>query len=537
MKRLLPVLVLSAIGGCAGGDDSSAPAVETPKVAPQLAAKTGVARLTSAQYRNIVADVFGPEVVVPPALEPDVVQDGLVAIGASNATISVRGVEQYESAGFKIAAQVTKNDALRARAIPCTPSGPADAGCAEKMASYLGQKLWRRPLTADEVAGVKDTTLKAASVLGDFNKGAEFGMARLLQSPNFLFRIALGAADGSVKRYTAFELAERVSFFLWNTSPDDELLAAAANGAILTDVGIREQAERLLASPRARVGLRSFVTQWLGLGDLDQLSKDPKLFTYYTPDLGPAAREETLRVFERIVFDEKADFRDVFTTRRTFVNPKLASMYQVPAPTNEGYGEVELPADGPRAGLLGHISILAQYAHPVSSSATLRGKFIRTRLLCGEIPPPPVNVNTALPEPSGTTRTLRERVAEHLTDPGCRACHLRMDPIGLGLENFDGIGRFRKNDNDEQIDPSGKLDDSTFADARGLGQVLRDDPRTTRCVSQYMYRYATGFYEEFEENETIDAIDYSFRKSGHRVDQLMLSVVLSPGFRLSGDPQ
>lgn len=536
MKRLLPTLLLAAIAGCTSSDDES-PAPETPKVAPELAAQTGLSRLTAAQYRNSIADVFGPEVVVPAQLEPDVVQEGLAAIGATAASVSVRGVEQYESAAYKIAAQVTKSAQLTARAIPCTPSGPADAACAEKMASFLGLKLWRRPLSQEEVASVRDVTLKAAGVLGDFAKGAEFGIARLLQSPNFLFRVALGEVDGAKRRYPAYELASRVSYFLWNTTPDDELLAAAANGSLVTDVGLREQSERLLASPRARVGLRSFVTQWLGLGELDQLSKDPKLFTYYTPDLGPAAREETLRVFERIAFDEKGDFRDVFTTRRTFVNPKLASMYQVPAPTNEGFGEVELPFDGPRGGLLGHISVLAQYAHPVSSSATLRGKFIRTRLLCGDIPPPPVNVNTALPEPSGTTRTLRERVAEHLTDPGCRACHLRMDPLGLGLENFDGIGRFRRDDNEEKIDPSGDVDGARFTDSRSLGQLLHDDPRATRCVAQYMYRYATGFYEVFEENPTIDAIDYTFRTSGHRLDQLMLAIVLTPGFRLSGDPQ
>ncbi len=536
MRRLLSTLLLAVVAGCAS-DDGDAPAVEAPKVAPQLAAHTGLARLTAAQYRNSVVDVFGPEVVVPTQLEPDVAQEGLIAIGATSTSISARGVEQYESASYKIAAQVMKSDSLRARAVPCAPTGPTDADCATKLATSLGLSLWRRPLSAEEVASVRDVTLKAAAVLGDFYKGAEYGVARLLQSPSFLFRVALGALEDGVRRYPSYELAARVSYFLWDTTPDSELLGAAANGALTTDAGLREQAERMLASPRARAGLRAFVTQWLGLGDLDQLSKDPKLFTYYSPELGPAAREETLRLFERVAFDEKSDFREVFTTLRTSVNPKLASMYQVPAPTRDGFGEVELPFDGPRAGLLGHISLLAQYAHPVSSSATLRGKFIRTRLLCGDIPPPPVNVNTALPEPSGTTRTLRERVAEHLVDPGCRACHTRMDPLGLGLENFDGIGRYRREDNGAVIDPRGDVDGAAFADARGLGQALRDDPRTTRCVSQYMYRYATGFYEAYEENPTIDAVDYSFRASGHRLDRLMLAIVLSPGFRLSGDPQ
>ncbi len=204
----------------------------------------------------------------------------------------------------------------------------------------------------------------------------------------------------------------------------------------------------MLASPKARDGLRNFVTEWLRLGSLDRLEKDAKLFTTYTPDLGPMAREETLRVFEDLVFDRDDDVRTVFTTRRTFVTPKLASMYQVPAPSPTGFAPIELPADGARRGLLGQISILALYAHPTtSSSATLRGKFVREKLLCQPIPPPPVGLNTAIPEPDAVSRTLRQRVKVHLTDAYCNGCHSQMDPIGLGLESFDGIGRFRTKEN------------------------------------------------------------------------------------------
>lgn len=150
-----------------------------------------------------------------------------------------------------------------------------------------------------------------------------------------------------MKRYTAHAMASRLSFFLWNTTPDDELLDAAQAGALVEENGLRQQVERLLASPRARVGARNFFGEYLGLGDLDALSKDPKIFTYYSPDVGPAAREETLRLFEHFVFDIDADYRDLFTTRVTFVNPKLASMYAIPAPGSGGFGRAACPKTAP----------------------------------------------------------------------------------------------------------------------------------------------------------------------------------------------
>jgi hypothetical protein len=539
------LLAASAAAGAAGlpaaGALAGAAALPGCSEAPLQAAQTGAQRLTWAQYGNSVHDLLGDDVVVPPvtALEPDVTQGGFASVGASIASISARGVEQYEKAGYDIAKQALA-EGKRKALVPCTPSGTADEACARAFVQQVGRRVFRRPLEADEVTAYAAVSVKAATGLGDFYKGLEYGLSGMLQSPGFLFRAASGEPDpehAGKRRYTSYEMASRLSYFLWNSTPDAELLEAAEAGALVTDAGLAEQAKRLLASPRARQGARSFYSQYLGLDQLDTLSKDPKIFVNFSPELGPAAREETLRVFESIAFDDDGDYRDIFTTRRTFVNPKLAALYHVPAPVENGFGEILLPEDGPRQGLLGHASILALNAHPVSSSATLRGKFIRTTLLCGTIPSPPVNVNTALPEPSGTTRTLRERVKEHLVDPGCASCHRNMDPIGLGLENFDGLGAFRKRDNDAIIDASGELDGVAFADARELGVALREHPKIASCFVSNLYRYATSFVEAEADVGTIEALTYEFSASGHKVKSLLLTIVMSPGFRLAQEPQ
>jgi hypothetical protein len=510
-----------------------------PPVPPAVPAQTGSQRLSIAQYVNAVHDVFGADIAVPTALEPDTSLSGFVSIGGAQSAISPRGVEQYEDAAFKIAAQALA-PARRAALVPCTPTGPADDACARAFATKIGRRVWRRALTPDEVTTIAGITTQAGTTLADFYQGLAYGIAALLESPVFLYRGAAGEPDPEAsgkRRYTSAEMASRLSFFLWNSTPDDALLDAADAGTLTDPAELEKQVTRMLASPRARAGLRNFVTEYLRLDQLDQLSKDPTIFTHYNPDVGPAAREETLRDFEDMVFDRDGDYRDLFTTRRTFVNPKLASLYEVLAPKSDGFAEVELPADLPRRGLLGQVSFLSLYAHPTSSSATLRGKFIRTVLLCGVVPPPPVNVNTALPEPSTTARTLREREKVHLSDPFCAGCHLQMDPIGLGLENFDGLGGYRKKDNGEVIDPSGDLDGSKFSGAVELAERVRNHPALARCFVKRMYEYATSFVETPAEAPVLTALSDDFKASGYRVKSLMLTIATSPGFRLAGSPQ
>lgn len=533
------LLSCALLASCKGSDSTTTAPQPVPEgpVGPAVPSLSGAQRLTVAQYRAAIRDLFGPEVVVPPALEPDVALDGFLSVGASKSTVSARGVEQYESAAYAIANQIFADPKLKARVLSCAT---ADAACAKTFVKETGRRVFRRPLADSEVDKLVNVITTAQTTLGTFEKGLVYGLGALLQSPHFLYRPAVGEADPEhpgQKRYTGYELATRLAIFLWASVPDDALLAAAESGALGSYDGVKKEVDRMLASPKARDGLRNFVREWLGLGELDRLEKDAKLFTTYTPDLGPMAREETLRVFEDLVFDRDADLRDVLTTRETFVTPKLASMYQIPAPSPDGFARVTLPEDTPRRGLLGQIAILALYAHPTSSSATLRGKFVRTKLLCLEIPAPPVNVNTALPEPTDSAKTLRDRVKIHFQNPTCASCHKIMDPIGLGLEQYDGIGRWRTKENGALIDPSGTLDGTDFAGPGDLAQAIHDHPDFPSCVVKKLYAYATGFTPQETEKPTISALTERFVATGHRMKPLLAAVATSPAFRAFGAAQ
>jgi len=265
--------------------------------------------------------------------------------------------------------------------------------------------------------------------------------------------------------YDDWEMATRLSFFLWNSIPDQELLQAAQAGDLVSDAGLQGQIDRMLADPRAIEGVRNLFTEMLHLDLLDDLSKDPTVYTYMSDTLGSSAREESLQDIQSLVFDDDGSYLDLFTSQQTHVDRTLAALYNIPAPSPDGFGTVTLDPAGGRRGFLGQAAFLALNAHAVSTSATRRGIFVREVLLCQQIPDPPANANTAIPEVSADAPIMRDRIAEHLADPFCASCHSLTDPIGLGFESFDGIGRWRSTENGATIDPSGTLDGVDFADA------------------------------------------------------------------------
>lgn len=493
-------------------------------------------RLTQAQYVHAVHDLLGEDLLVSRPMEPDVPLNGSISVGAASTSLSPRGVEQYEALAYDLAEQLLRNDARRARVLTCTPTATVDATCAESFVRATGRRLWRRPLTAAETAALVTLAGNAATTLNDFHRGLEFALSAMLQSPHFLFRTELAepAVGAEPARFSLYSLAGRLAFFLWNSPPDDALLAAAEDGSLGTDDGLRAQVARMSASPRLARGLRAFVTEWLGLQRLDAVSKDPMVFTSFSSDVPAAAREETLSLAEHLALSRDVDFREFVTTRETFVNRRLASIYNVRAPSElrpDGFGLVTLPETSPRRGLLGHVSILALAAHPTSTSPTLRGKFIREALLCNEIPMPPVSVNTALPEPSPSLRTMRERLQRHQADPTCNSCHALLDPIGLALEHFNGIGTWRPNDQGAPIDASGSLDRVTYRDALGLSQAIHDAPAFPRCITTRLYRFAYGRHEGDGEEAEIGRLSQDFAYGGYRLRRLMSSIATSAAFR------
>lgn len=490
----------------------------------------GLPRLTSAQYRNAIGELFGPTVLVPTNLEPDLPAEGSVALGAATNAISPVGVERYEGAAYAIAEQVMAEGEVRDGLVTCTPTAPGDAACATQVLRPLMRRAFRRAVTEDEVQSVVAVAVNAAATLGDFYDGLEYGIAALLMSPDFLYRPALGTDAPAGGALSAFELASRLSFFLWDTVPDEALLAAAEEDRLSGDA-LSAEVDRMLADPRVRQGMRAFVSDWLGLDRLSDLSKDPTLFRAASPELGPAAREETLRFFEHLFLTTEAPLAEMLTSRTTFVNRRLAAIYEIPAPTADGFGMVTLPATEERRGLLGQVSVLALHAHAVSTSPTLRGRFIRETLLCTAVPAPPVNVETSIPEPSTEARTLRERLASHRSVSFCASCHALLDPIGLGLESYDGIGRHRTLDNDFPIDPSGELDGRPYANMGELTEALSRHPNLRSCFVRRVFRYATGGPGDERDLPAVAALLTAFGDSGDRYRALLRAIALSPAFR------
>jgi len=493
-------------------------------------------RLTKQQYLNSVSHLLDPDLVMPTSLEPDESADGLLSIGAGRSALSPLGVENYEGAAFSLAEQAMAPGPLRSRLVPCSPVGSSDDACARQALEPMGRLAWRRDLTESEIGELVAMAGDAGTILGDFYDGMEIALGYLLQSPNFVYRIELGEVDeDGIRRYTDHEMASRLSYFLWNTTPDTELLSAADAGRLSEPEDIAAEVDRMLADERARGGFRNLVNEMLELFDLDALIKDPISFPAMRSEIGPAAREETLSTVEALVFDRDEDFRDWLTTRETYVDINLAMLYAVPAPNLDGFAPTTLPKDGLRRGLLGQASILAMHAHPVSTSATRRGIFIRETLLCQHMPPPPADVDTSIPEPSPDALTLRDRVAAHLEEPFCANCHLAMDPMGLALENFDGIGMYRETENGAPIDPSGDLDGVPFDNYTELTEVLWENPNFTACMADTVYSYAAGHRPELGEMDYNHWLHRRFRDEDYSMKALLREVATSETFRTAAE--
>lgn len=523
-----------------GCDDAPQPPAEdadrgpAPAVAPP---PPTLRRLTEAQYGNTVRALLGDDVVLPTALEPDAEAEGLLSVGAATTSVSSLGVERYEDAALLLAGQVADEPTRFAAVVGCEPAAADDAACAESFVRTFGRKAWRRPLTDTEVQRLVSVVTLTGGESDSFAEGVRYGAAALLQSPHFLYRREHGQPDpddATVRLLDDWELATRLAYLLWAEPPDDTLLDAAERGELSTDEGLRAQAERMLADDRARQGVRALFTELFELYELDDVDKDPTVFTHASAELGPAAREETLRVIESIVFDDRRDFRDILTTQDTFVDPRLAALYRVPAPAPEGFGPVTLdPADG-RRGLLGQASVLMLNATATRTSATLRGVFVRKTLLCHVVPPPPAGVDTSIPEADASSPTLRERIATHLEDPTCANCHTLMDPIGLGLERLDGLGRWRDTENGASIDASGELDGETFSDAWDLAGVISRHDALGPCFTRHLYRYALGHAVAEGESDMVAWIAEGFAQNEHDWLDLTLDLVSSPAFRRAG---
>jgi len=486
-------------------------------------------RLTEAQYRTIVADVFGSHIVIAGRFDPLQRTGGLLAIGAGRASMTQSGLERAAGMAKAIAQQVV-NDTNRAVLIPCTPANAAtrDDACATTTVDKIGRLLFRRPLTGDETATYVKIAGSAADTRKDFYAGLSYALQGLLSAPDFLF-ITETTADGN--NLDAYAKASRLSFALWNSTPDDTLLKAAASGALDTDKGVAAEVDRMIASPRLANGMRAFFTDAWALDDFATLEKDTLIYPAFTMTTTLDAKEQLLRTVEHHLLDKNADYRDLFVTRDTFVSRALGMVYRIPASNPTGWVPYTFPEGDARAGIQNLPGFVALRAHPGKSSPTLRGKAIRELLLCQRVPDPPAEVNfDQFNDPNSPAKTARARLDLHSNEPACSGCHKIMDPIGLAQEHFDGAGQLRKTENGEAIDASGELDGIKFSDAVGLGQAMRVNPAAPACVVNRLYAYSVGRAVESGEKDWMRALEMGFAEDDYRFTALLKRIVTSRAF-------
>jgi hypothetical protein len=494
-------------------------------------------RLRPDQYRRVIADVFGPTIKIGGRFEPDLREGGLFAVGAGRVGVTATGMEQYDAMAQDIAAQVVSEE-HRATLIPCAPRSATapDDTCAAKFFASAGPLLYRRPLTSGENAAAVMLAHATSESLADFYAGLATSLAGMLESPQFLFRAELTEPDPGkpgAYRLEAYSKASQLSFFLWNAGPDRKLMAAAQSGKLDTASGLAAEVDRMMGSPRLESGLRAFFADMLQFDLFDSLAKDAKIFPKWTFKVAEDAQEQTLRTIVDVLLTQRGDYRDLFTTRATFLTPLLGSIYGVPLPQASPHWQpYEFPASDPRAGIQSQASFVALHSHEGLSSPTLRGKALREVLLCEPIPAPPANVNFAVAQDTHNPnfKTMRDRLTAHRTDPTCAGCHKLMDPVGLALENFDSDAGFRAAENGQPIDASGELDGEAFTGAAGLGRAIHDNPATGACLARRLYSFATGRAPARRDIAWIRSLEQGFAVDGYRVPELMRRIATSENF-------
>ncbi|WP_266217768.1 DUF1592 domain-containing protein [Paraliomyxa miuraensis] len=496
--------------------------------------------LLQRQYVGAVEELLGPEAAAAADPPENHAINGFDAVGAAQLALGDAEIDAYERSARAVAEAAAAAGTLDTW-LACDPVGAGNEACIRQVVGSFGRRAWRRPLTDEEIERYTAVGTAAAADLGGFEAGLRAAIAALLQSPYFLYQVEVGEPDPddpSRRRLTQYELASRISFFLLDTVPDAELLDDAEAGLLYDSDGIREAAWRLLERPRARESLGEFFGEAWRLRNLVGLPKDLATFPQWTPELAEAMRGETLALIEDLAWEQEADFREVFMADYTFVNARLGFHYGLPgaAELSDTHTKVSLAGHDKRGGLFGHGGFLSLLGHVSSTSPTLRGKFVLENILCRTVPPPPPGVVTDLPTNDGSV-TMRERLEAHMSDPSCRGCHEMMDPIGFGLENYDGIGRFRTEDNGQPIDSSAVLDGEAFDGAASLGTIVASSPDSAHCLVRNLYRHATGHIEGPGEEDALLVIEDAFAESGYRMQDLMVEIVASPAFRVVAEPE
>jgi mono/diheme cytochrome c family protein len=425
----------------------------------------------------------------------------------------------------------------RTRIFTCRPAKPSDeAACAKTILSGLARHAYRRPVSDADVRDLLTFYKEGRGADGGFEAGIENGIRALLASPQFLFRIERDPeklAPDTVYRLGDIELASRLSFFLWSSIPDDELLDLASRGKLKEPAVLEAQVRRMLADPKSETLVSSFAEQWLYLRNLTAFTPDPRLFPDFDDNLREAFRRETELLFESIKNEDRS-LLDLLQANYTFLNERLAKHYGIPNVYGSHFRRVALPENSPRGGLLGQASILSVTSYANRTSPVQRGKWVLENILGMPPPPPPANVPPLKDNGiGGKVLSMRERMVQHRANAACASCHQLMDPIGLATENFDAIGHWRDRTEDgAAVDASGGLPDGrTFVGMAALKKALLSRPDLfVATTTEKMLTYALGRGLEAYDASAVRQITGAARSQDYRFSSIVLGIVKSVPF-------
>lgn len=491
-------------------------------------------RLTAFEYYNAIQDLF--DLSVTTQIPLDGVTDGY------NNNTSVLNVSSLHAEKFVLASEEIAKAAVQniTSLAPCSAADEAgEEACARTFAQTTGRRVFRR-----DIAAADEAALMSAYAMGrdggSYAEGIEVMLRAMLQSPFFLYKVEQAQqtpiTGATVSQVSPFELASRLSFLIWGSIPSDALLDAASAGDLSTKEQVATWARTMLADEKAKRGVVDFYQQWLGTSKVGVTQKNTDLFPVYTPAVQTAMAEELPAFMSHLLWQGDKKLATMFTSSVVFMNKDSAALYGVQNNASDVLEMVELPADQERAGVLTQAGFLSVQAHPDQTSPVLRGKFVRTKLMCQPPPPPPPDADITPPDVTESA-TARQRFSAHMeAGSSCSSCHALMDPIGFAFEHFSAVGEYRLRENDVEIDVSGEIVGGEgslagpFSGVRELGAKLAESPVVQNCVATQWFRYAAGRNEAPGDECSLSTLQSQFGTSGGDLVELVVAMTQTDAF-------
>lgn len=528
----------SANASADSGDanDSDEPSSECADESVLLATNVPARRLTRFEYDNTVRDLLGDDSSPASALPSEILGNGF-GNDANAQSVSTLLVEKYAAVAEDVAQRATQTPEAMTALFPCLGelsdggSREDEDACATAFLRDFAPRAYRRPVTQDELDELfaLQQTLHGS---GGFRASIAGVVEAMLQSPDFLYRLEYGVEDGEGRlRPNGYEMASRLSYFLWGSMPDATLFEAAESGELLTNEGVRTHAERMLDDPRARTMVRFFFDNLLPISGLTTLQRDPERYPAYSPTLGALMREETQRLLDHVIFTGDGTWDEALTAPYTFANGPLAAFYELPGVEGDAFQQVPVDTSR-RLGVLTHAGVLAGTIHSNETNPVVRGAFLLHKILCVDIPLPMGDILAQVKPPDPDSgATARERYFKHSDDPACRSCHRIMDPVGFSLENYDVIGRWRDTENGVSIDASGELPitgEATNGPIELIRAIARA-PQTHTCFARQWANFAYGTTLKHSDC-LLSRLAEKFEQAGHHIPTLLVELTQSDAF-------